>query len=107
MSIIYCVDFFVSIFTNFPAPNFYYIFVYSISYNPKDSGAEDVGFVDIASGDEQKLMAAVATVGPVSAAIDASLDTFQHYSKGVYYDKNCSSTKLNHAVSMSYLLIGH
>ncbi|KOB67315.1 Cysteine proteinase [Operophtera brumata] len=52
------------------------------TYNPKNSGADDTGFVDVPQGDEEKLMAAVATVGPVSVAIDASQETFQLYSSG-------------------------
>ncbi|PZC86913.1 cathepsin L [Helicoverpa armigera] len=67
-------------------------------YNAKNSGADDVGFVDIPQGDEEKLMQAVATVGPVSVAIDASQESFQFYSDGVYYDENCSSTDLDHGV---------
>lgn len=72
-------------------------------YNPKNSGADDMGFVDIPQGDEEKLMQAVATVGPVSVAIDASQNTFQLYSSGVYYDENCSSTELDHGV----LVVGY
>ncbi|KAK9729692.1 Cathepsin propeptide inhibitor domain (I29) [Popillia japonica] len=67
-------------------------------YNPKNSGATDKGFVDIPSGDEDKLKAAIATVGPVSVAIDASHESFQFYSEGVYYDPQCSSEMLDHGV---------
>lgn len=45
-------------------------------YNPKNSGATDKGFVDIPSGDEEALMKAIATIGPVSVAIDASQETY-------------------------------
>ncbi|XP_013189513.1 cathepsin L [Amyelois transitella] len=72
-------------------------------YNPKNSGAEDVGFVDVPQGDEEKLMAAVATVGPVSVAIDASHESFQLYSSGVYYDEDCTSDNLDHGV----LVVGY
>ncbi|XP_071571259.1 procathepsin L [Temnothorax nylanderi] len=72
-------------------------------YNPRNSGAIDVGFVDIPQGDEEKLKAAVATVGPVSVAIDASHQSFQLYREGVYYDPNCSEENLDHGV----LVVGY
>lgn len=67
-------------------------------YNPKNSGATDKGFVDIPSGDEEALKKAIATVGPVSVAIDASQNSFQFYQNGVYFDEGCSSTELDHGV---------
>lgn len=51
-------------------------------YNPKNKGATDKGFVDIESGNEDHLKAAVGTVGPVSVAIDASHESFQLYAGG-------------------------
>lgn len=52
-------------------------------FRPRYVGATDTGFVDINEGDEEALKQAVATVGPVSVAIDASHQSFQFYSTGV------------------------
>lgn len=68
-------------------------------YKPKNSGASDVGFIDIESGNEKKLKEAIATIGPVSIAIDASHQSFQFYSEGVYYEPECDSEQLDHGVS--------
>ncbi len=43
-------------------------------------GAVDYGFLDIEKGDELALQAAVAEIGPISVAIDASQTSFQSYS---------------------------
>uniref|UniRef100_A0A1B6CPV5 Cathepsin L n=1 Tax=Clastoptera arizonana TaxID=38151 RepID=A0A1B6CPV5_9HEMI len=72
-------------------------------YQPSMSGATDTGFVDIPSGNERKLKAAVASVGPISVAIDASNESFQFYNEGVYYEENCSSENLDHGV----LVVGY
>ncbi|XP_033342085.2 cathepsin L4 isoform X1 [Megalopta genalis] len=53
--------------------------------------------------DEQALEAAVATIGPIAASINASPKTFQLYHQGVYDDETCSSDKVNHAV----LIVGY
>uniref|UniRef100_A0A224YDL5 Cathepsin L n=1 Tax=Rhipicephalus zambeziensis TaxID=60191 RepID=A0A224YDL5_9ACAR len=68
-----------------------------------DVGATDTGFVDIPEGDENKLKKAVATIGPVSVAIDASHESFQFYSEGVYDEPECSSDQLDHGV----LVVGY
>merc|ERR1739846_74706 len=61
-------------------------------------GATDKGFVDITQGDEEALKAAIATVGPVSVAIDAGHPTFQFYHEGIYDEKDCSPVNLDHGV---------
>merc|ERR1711892_668134 len=47
---------------------------------------------------EADLQKAVATVGPISVAIDASRPTFHFYKKGVYHDRRCSSERRDHGV---------
>jgi cathepsin L len=55
--------------------------------------------IDIDEGDEQALKAAShKTV--VSIGIDASHDSFQLYSHGVYVEPECSATELDHGVAI-------
>uniref|UniRef100_A0A672YC83 Cathepsin La n=1 Tax=Sphaeramia orbicularis TaxID=375764 RepID=A0A672YC83_9TELE len=72
-------------------------------YDTKNNAANETSFIYIPSGDEVALMKAVASVGPVSVAIDTRQDTFQFYESGIYYEKNCSSDELDHAV----LVVGY
>jgi len=67
-------------------------------YEKSDIGATDTGYVDVKEGDEDALKTAVATIGPISVAIDASHFSFQFYHSGVYDETSCSSTQLDHGV---------
>ncbi|XP_030212919.1 cathepsin L.1 [Gadus morhua] len=67
-------------------------------FNPDTVGATCSGYMDIKTGDEKALQKALATVGPVSIAIDASHSSFQLYQSGVYDEPDCSSTDLDHGV---------
>ncbi|XP_061165780.1 procathepsin L-like [Saccostrea echinata] len=59
------------------------------------------GYIDLPKS-EQKLMVAVATVGPISAAIDATQRSFQLYKGGVYDEPNCKSQ-----VDHSLVIVGY
>ncbi|XP_072392909.1 uncharacterized protein [Diabrotica undecimpunctata] len=69
-------------------------------FRREDVVATCTGFVDIGENDEKGLEIALATLGPVTAAIDAGKETFQFYSEGIYDDPACGNTpeQMNHAV---------
>jgi len=72
-------------------------------YDKVYAAAQVKGFVKLPAGNEDVLKEAVATVGPISVAIDASRESFEFYQQGVYFEKECSKTDLNYAA----LVVGY
>nr|XP_061808708.1 cathepsin S-like [Nerophis lumbriciformis] len=67
------------------------------TYKPQDRAANCSGYSFVAKGDEEALKVALANVGPISVAIDASHSKFVFYRHGVYEDLACTH-KVNHGV---------
>jgi len=67
-------------------------------FNKATVGATITSYKDVQAKSEAALQSAIQTLGPVSVAIDASHSSFQFYSSGVYFEKACSPTQLDHGV---------
>lgn len=67
-------------------------------YNESYSGATFSKIVNILDN-ETHLQHALATIGPISVAIDAKND-FQFYSRGIFTSQECSPDSINHAVAI-------
>ncbi|XP_048749301.1 procathepsin L-like [Ostrea edulis] len=70
-------------------------------FNKSAIVAKVTGYKDLPKS-EKALMAAVATIGPVSAAIDATQRSFQLYKSGVYDEPHCKEQ-----VDHSLVIVGY
>jgi len=67
-------------------------------FKEADVGATMKSFVDVKRGSEEALAQAISEIGPISVAMDAGHMSFQHYKRGIYKERQCSSIKLDHGV---------
>ncbi|XP_058475619.1 cathepsin S-like [Solea solea] len=66
-------------------------------YSSQDHAASCSSYVLLPEGDESALKTALAKIGPISVAIDASRPKFVFYRHGVYMDRKCTHN-VNHGV---------
>lgn len=71
-------------------------------YNSTRIAGYITSYTVLPDGDEKALTEAIASIGPIAAAIDAGTIESM-YSGGIYNDPNCNSNNLNHAV----LIVGY
>lgn len=69
----------------------------SCEFSNKTIGADINKVVRLPAGNMSVLYDAIATVGPISVALDAEYD-FQLYSSGIFNSTSCSAQMLDHAV---------
>jgi cathepsin L len=67
------------------------------AFSTSNVGAKIGAYTDVNSGDEKDLQTKVAGT-PTSVAIDASHNSFQFYTSGVYNEPDCSTSQLDHGV---------
>ena len=67
-------------------------------YKASDVGATMSSYKDIERENVEALTRAIAEIGPISVAMDAGRPSFRLYKRGVYSERTCSSTKLDHGV---------
>ncbi|XP_034555837.1 cathepsin L1 [Notolabrus celidotus] len=72
-------------------------------YDNRQAVAHIKDYRFIPKGDEQALADAVATIGPITVALDADHSSFLFYSSGIYEESSCNPNNLSHAV----LLVGY
>ncbi|XP_069779080.1 cathepsin L2-like [Narcine bancroftii] len=72
-------------------------------FNQSDIVATCKGMKRIPKDSEVDLAAAVASVGPISAGIDAEHRSFMLYKSGIFYEPNCSPVDLDHGI----LVVGY
>lgn len=68
--------------------------------NAKKSDVEVFGYAKLISSDEEKLKQAVAQYGPLEVTISFLHENFMRYKEGVYFDPECDTKNMNHAVTL-------
>jgi cathepsin L len=71
----------------------------SCRYNEAKAIGAISGYSTIDKGSESDLLNKLYSIGPVSVAIDASHNSFQLYTSGIYNEPSCSTSSLDHAVT--------
>ncbi|CAF3862364.1 unnamed protein product [Adineta steineri] len=68
------------------------------TFNSSNVIVKVCGFVELQSGNETALQQAVALIGPIATAVDASHTSFQIYQSGVYDEPQCQPKFPDHGI---------
>ncbi|CAF0719827.1 unnamed protein product [Adineta steineri] len=68
------------------------------TFNSSNVIVKVCGFVELQSGNETTLQQAVALIGPIATAVDASHTSFQMYQSGVYDEPQCQPKFPDHGI---------
>ncbi|OWF53460.1 cathepsin L1-like [Mizuhopecten yessoensis] len=71
-------------------------------FNKTNVGATLTGYGKVQKGSELALQKAVATIGPIAVAVDATTESFEMYKHGILNDQKCTQN-VNH----SLLVVGY
>ena len=69
------------------------------TYSKSNVVSNFTGYVNLPANNEQALLVAVATIGPISVTINALSSDFQFYSSGIFNSPSCGTTQ-SHAVAV-------
>lgn len=69
-------------------------------HNVTRSAVNIAGFVELPEGDENLLVHAIATIGPIVVSMQSAHESLQFYSSGIYFEPKCDQRKgVDHKLS--------
>ena len=90
---VFCLDLYVSLIIGILLISSLYTQQSSCSFTQSGLGATMSGSISIASGSESDLQSAVANMGPIAVAVDASSNAFRVCLRVPFHNLECTHTQ--------------